>query len=261
MFPAAGHWHNLVSLIRCRIDCVKLGEVVFYSTRMVGWRPYGGGKGLAARCRVEELLDLECRGTASVGGGGGRDLPGTRLASSGFHFCDGFGNFALNGTGCSRCGWVVGDRSHAHLGGRLTSAVEKHPDTPEQLVDLSQDLFRGARELDRNRFLKLLWVVWAMETFGRRGGERAPELSKGEGEEAHTKEALRSQLSCRRFSAAPSTARSFYDGFEPGKHVNSPLQLLGLHACKTSCRLPRWLLTRPIPYRISCGAAMHVDCG
>lgn len=41
----------------------------------------------------------------------------------------------------------------------------------------------------------------------------------------------------RRFSATPGTARSIIRQVEAWQAVSPPLQLLGLHACKTSCRL------------------------
>lgn len=97
MLPAAGHWHNLVALARPRIDCVKLGDVVFYSALAVGSWAYGEGKGLAAGCRVQEFLDLECRRAASAGGGGGRDLPGNISVNSKLPSNDDFEAFVIDG--------------------------------------------------------------------------------------------------------------------------------------------------------------------
>lgn len=96
MLPAAGHWHNLIALARRRINCVKLGDVVFDSALAVGSWAYGEGEGLAAGCCVQEFLDLECRRAASAGGGGGRDLPGNQSVNSKFPSSDGFEVFATD---------------------------------------------------------------------------------------------------------------------------------------------------------------------
>lgn len=43
-------------------------------------------------------------------------------------------------------------------------------------------------------------------------------------------------------SASPGTARPIYDRLEHAKQSIPHFGLLGLHACKTSCRLGGWLL-------------------
>lgn len=49
---------------RRRVYGLELGDVALEPALSVGLRRYGQGEGLAAGCRVEELLDLEGRGAA-----------------------------------------------------------------------------------------------------------------------------------------------------------------------------------------------------
>ena len=56
-----------------------MSDVPFQPTLAVGLWPHSQRKGLATGCRVQELLDLEGRGAASVFGGGGGELPSNGL--------------------------------------------------------------------------------------------------------------------------------------------------------------------------------------
>jgi hypothetical protein len=95
---------------------------------------------------------------------------------------------------------------YAHLGGRPISAGEKHPDTPEQLSELTRGFFREARELDSDRFLRLLAVGWKLETFGKGREEWGDGSVVGRGETQYrTKSCDRSihDAASRRHPAQP----------------------------------------------------------